>query len=262
MAKGFISAVRTLTLIPVPGKDAEKFSSALPFFPIVGILLSIPIYIVFRLSALLPEMSQLQGIILAGFTTVITGAIHVDGLADVSDGFGGGKSKEKILHIFKDPRLGTFGVLAVVLDLLLKVSLYAWYCEKNLFIFICLSIILSRVAMSMVLSFSPSAVPHSGIASSFTGGSYRRSLIIVTVALFGSSLFIVNTFIILIVLLVGAIVTILFTFVCIKKINGVTGDCIGAVNEIVEMAILISGIFLVQSEHYTRMAKDVLNFMF
>ena len=99
MLNGWITAMRTLTIIPVPGKDARDFSTSLYAFVWVGTLLG---GILYGLTLLLqqvgfewPEASAFL-VVLAG--VILTRGFHLDGLADVADGFWGGHSRERVLE--------------------------------------------------------------------------------------------------------------------------------------------------------------------
>jgi adenosylcobinamide-GDP ribazoletransferase len=121
----FLTAIMFLTRIPVPKNlphsDAHLQGSA-RYFSWVGIGVGAAASIVFLLAHLF--FSTALAIILSMVTTlIITGAFHEDGLADCFDAFGGGWSKDKILTIMKDSRLGTYGVIGLLVSLSLKYTL-------------------------------------------------------------------------------------------------------------------------------------------
>jgi len=122
MTWGLVTAFRTLTILPVPGRDAGEMASSLPWFPVVGGVLGS------LFAALALVTNELSGghwpggaaaAALAG-GIVLTRAIHLDGLADWADGFGGGGDRKKTLAIMKDSATGVFGVTAIVAVLLIK----------------------------------------------------------------------------------------------------------------------------------------------
>lgn len=241
MIRSITTALRTLTILPIPGKDTDKFSSSLPFFPIAGGLIAAVVVLISEFILMAPDIHYLSGIILVGATVLLTGALHIDGLADVADGFGGGKSKEHILEIFKDSRLGTFGVIAVIFDLLIKIVMYSWYYEKHNFLIITISLVWSRMFQAVALSFVTPATPTKGIASSFTGGKYKVQVIISFVLLVSFSFIICKNTIVFIPIVIAFVSVVAFVLFCIKKITGITGDCIGAINELTEVSILFTG---------------------
>jgi len=239
-----ISAIRILTVIPVPGKDTAVISSSLPFFPFAGLVLSILTYAVYIITSNYIDITFLSGIIIAGILYISTGGLHYDGIADIADGFGSGKKREKILEIFKDSRLGTFGVSVLIFDILLKVILYSWYCEHKLIIIIIASLVLSRSFQALTLVFTESATPGSGIGSAFCDKKRRLPVVISTLVVISCCLLIVeNPLPVVIIIATSLACVTIFITICIKKIGGVTGDCIGAVNEITEISILLTAVF-------------------
>lgn len=113
------------TRLPVPPfyvYSESALSRSSRYFPLIGWIVSAGTsYATYFLSWILPiEISIILGMILS---ILITGGFHEDGLADVCDAFGGGWSKEKILEIMKDSRIGTFGSIGLILSLGLKYSL-------------------------------------------------------------------------------------------------------------------------------------------
>ena len=91
--KFFISAMRILTAVPVPGTDCEKIENALYAFPIVGALLGGTLW----LLAGIPLPSIVLAAFLLVLQTMLTRGFHLDGIADAADGFGGGSTKERAL---------------------------------------------------------------------------------------------------------------------------------------------------------------------
>jgi adenosylcobinamide-GDP ribazoletransferase len=256
MIRSCVTAIRTLTILPVPGKETDKFPSSLPLFPVAGCIIAAFAYIVFRGTSLIPDIPFLSGIIITVSLLILTGALHLDGIADVADGLGGGKTKEKVLEIFKDSRLGTFGVTALVIDVLIKTVMYSWYCDNHKFLIIGLSLIWSRMFQAVALTFVPSATPHKGIAASFSGGHYKVQVTVSFLLLTIICLLLFDKPAIVILLLAFPVVMLLFfIYICMKKIGGLTGDCIGAINEISEVAILFAGCFVVNSIDYGWLAK-------
>ena len=116
--KGLVTAIRTLTVLPVPGKDSDDFSAALPWFPVVGIILGAILYTISLLWSLLPfeQWSWGCAVILSALLVWLTRGLHMDGLADWADSLGG-FDRERRLAIMKDSSLGAFGVMAIVLGI-------------------------------------------------------------------------------------------------------------------------------------------------
>src|SRR5688572_12770064 len=114
-------AIGFLTVITVPGAgfdDPRTAGRSLRWFPLVGLLVGGVLAAVDRLAA--SAFSQDVSVVLVLTTSAaLTGALHLDGLADTADGVFGGRTPERRLEIMRDSRIGSYGVVAVVLALLL-----------------------------------------------------------------------------------------------------------------------------------------------
>src|ERR1044072_911679 len=119
-----LTAVQYFTRIRVPawvGHAQEQLAGALRYFPVVGLIVGASGAATLWLRArVLP--APLTAILATVVTVLMTGAIHEDGLADTFDGLAGGATRERALEIMKDPRIGAFGAIALILTLLLKIS--------------------------------------------------------------------------------------------------------------------------------------------
>lgn len=238
-----VTSLRILTTIPVPGKDTPVIASATPFFPLAGFLIALVMYPVVLLVNYCQPLEVLGGILMTGVLFLLTGGLHFDGAADCCDGFGGGRTKEKILAIFKDSRLGTYGVAGLCFDILTRVVVYQWYVEQQHFTIILISLIMSRSFQALALSIMKSATPGQGSASHFCQGGSGWQVWLSNLLIFLLCIFIVPNQLIMAGIIIGAFVAgMVFMLYCKKRIDGVTGDCIGALNEITEIAILVGGI--------------------
>lgn len=238
-----VSALRTLTVLPVPGRDTTDFSRSLLWFPLVGALLAALAWPFFPLSRALPAVHPgLWGLALTVLSTVVTGALHLDGSADVADGFGAGGSRERTLEILKDPRHGTFGVTAIVLDLACRVLCCALLVMRADFWPLALALVCSRGAQALAISVLPSAQPESSIAAAFAGARPWASLCAV-LALGGTAAYwCARGWLPMVWVAVAACLAAGFLGYARKRIGGITGDCVGAVSEIVELAILVCAV--------------------
>ena len=129
--RAFLGAVSFLTRVPSKARVAEprEIARSVPWFPLVGGLVGGACGVVYALTtAILPPLVAATLAVCAGL--LLTGAFHEDGLGDFADAFGGGMDRADVIRILRDPRQGTFGVLAIVTSVLLRVaalsSLGAW----------------------------------------------------------------------------------------------------------------------------------------
>ena len=119
-----LTAVQYFTRIRVPawvGHAQEQLAGAVRYFPVVGLIVGASGAATLWLAALVLP-TPLPAILATIVTVLMTGAIHEDGLADTCDGLAGGATRERALEIMKDPRIGVFGAIALILMLLLKIS--------------------------------------------------------------------------------------------------------------------------------------------
>ena len=242
MLRAVLTAIRTLTIIPFPGKDAADLSRTLFFFPLAGALLGL-IVIAFHTAAGWLGFPH-PGIVAAlsvALITWITGCLHVDGLGDVADAFGARKTKERTLEILKDPRMGSFGVTAIVLALVIKVGCWQFFLTHGKAGAILWSLVFARSIQGLLISFMPNAragsiaVPFRVETALGKGMVIFSFLAAATIAAFAASPSAALAF-----AFSSLVVTILFALYCLKKIGGITGDCVGAASEVAEIGVLLS----------------------
>ncbi len=113
--KSFFLMLGFFTKIPVPHVEytEELYGRGLKLVPFVGLLIGVILYGVSFLSLFLDQ--EVTALILAAVYLLLTGGIHLDGLADTCDGLFSGRDRDKMLEIMKDSRIGTYGVLSLIL---------------------------------------------------------------------------------------------------------------------------------------------------
>ena len=146
----FLTAVMFYTRIPVPSwvnHDADYLNKATKYFPLIGWIVALIASLVFVGANYLFNPS-IAIIISMAASVLLTGAFHEDGFADVCDGFGGGWTKEKILMIMKDSRVGAYGVIGTIFILSLKFYVLASFTPIQIPIVLIAAHALSRWAAS------------------------------------------------------------------------------------------------------------------
>ena len=243
MFEPLVTAMRTLTSIPIPGTDSDHPASALPFFPLVGGFIGAVFYVVAGASALLlPEESLIGGLFVMLAAVFITGALHIDGLADVADAFGAGGNRERIFALLKDSRHGTFGVTAITCSIAGRILLSAWYIDHRYSAVLLSAAIFSRTLQAWGCSLVPYAHPGGGGTSVFFSGAYRIPLGVTTCISLGICGLILRPLTLAVILLSSLVPVLLFFNYSRKKIGGLTGDGLGAANEIAELSFLLCGV--------------------
>ena len=241
----FFAALAFLTKIPVPGP--EKISQNLlgksyAYFPAVGAIIGILLLLAANLlHYLFPFHVSLRAVLLLTWWVFLTGALHLDGLADTFDGIGGGTTISDRLCIMRDPHTGTFGMVALILLLLLKYN-FLLNLETGVKLAPALfySPLLSRWAMVVLLYTTPysrAKEGQTGLVSPFMLNLNRRRLFIATASTLAAGIFYPRLFFLLLLPLTALVIVISRVFF-LKKLGGITGDCLGAVNEVTELAVL------------------------
>lgn len=167
----------------------------------------------------------------------ITRGLHVDGLADVTDAFGGGRTRERRLEIMKDPHTGAFGVMAIVADLLLKAAALAQLAALNQWALVVVPFIVSRTGQVLLAVSLPYARTEGGKAGGFIEEARPLHFILALVASLACCLAAAGLtgFVLL---LQGLALIVLLRFWMKHHFGGVTGDLLGTSNEIVETGLL------------------------
>lgn len=244
LLRGFSSALRTITIIPFFGKDTSDFATSLYWFPVIGIILGGLIYtpLYYYQQFIGNFWPELCAFIIIAYSIFITRGFHLDGVADWADGFWGGHTRERVLEIMKDSLLGTFGVLALISLILFKWILLVKIVEMDLILFLVASFTISRCCQ-VELATTYSYARSNGTAASIVKNSNCTHRL-VGLLLGAAICFVIYQTNGLILLALGFIFTHIFAYWCKKRINGITGDLIGACSELTELVVLSAAIVL------------------
>lgn len=239
-------ALTFLTKLPWPWRgpaDETALARSMFWFPWVGAVLGLIFWGAWAgLQRILPVPAAAS--LLLALTVLATGGLHLDGLADTTDGLGGGHTPADALRIMKDSRVGAFGVISLVLALVLKFSLFLSLPTKaGGTAVLLLYPVISRWSMVLLAYLSPYARAEGGLGQAMTLGVSPR-------VLGGASLSAGA----LALLILGAPGLVLFgaaaTLVWLgsryfqRRLGGITGDLLGATNEVVEVLVLAGALML------------------
>lgn len=166
----------------------------------------------------------------------VSGALHLDGLADCADGFFSSRERGRILEIMRDSRIGVMGVIAVVMIILLKVSVLSGLARDDAVRAAVLMPVAGRAALVMMISLLPYVRKEGGLGSPFYAVRAGWPLLLTLVLLFVSGFAVMGMWG-LVAGLVVMVVVFLFSRLCHRKIGGATGDTLGASCELVETVI-------------------------
>jgi len=239
-------ALTFLTKLPWPWRgpaDASALARSLFWFPWVGALLGLGFWGTWSgLQRIFPEPAAAA--LLLALTVWVTGGLHLDGLADTADGLGGGHTSAESLRIMKDSRVGAFGVISLILALLLKFSLFlSLGSQPGGTKVLLLYPVVSRWGMVLLAYLSPYARPEGGLGQAMTLGLNLRTLAGASLSAGALSLLILGFPGLVICLAAGALIW-LGSLYFQRRLGGVTGDVLGAANEVLEVLVLAGAVLL------------------
>ncbi|PCI29023.1 MAG: adenosylcobinamide-GDP ribazoletransferase [SAR324 cluster bacterium] len=248
MFRGLVTAIRTLTAIPTPGRDTQHFADTIPWFPFVGGLLGgVLVFLVWGFGLLATTFNvaiwaEGIGVLLVILSALLTRGLHLDGIADWADGFWGGHERERTLAIMKDSFLGSYGVIALVMVLLAKWIAFVGIINQGQLLWILAAYLISRTIQVDLAVWFPYARKE-GTASSFVQDAKKIHWLI---AFVGASfvLYWILGAIGVLALLVGWVLCRLMAYWAVRRVGGITGDILGASCELIEVAILCLPSFL------------------
>lgn len=247
---GFFSALQFLTVLPAPlARPMDRPSFSLGYFPLVGLLIgAILVGLDWLLGRFLP-VSLVNAAILIALIS-LTGGLHLDGFMDTCDAIPGAHSASRRLEILKDVRVGSYGILGLVMLMLAKFLALAAVPMELRVPSLLLMPVLGRWSMTLAITVFPYA-RQGGLGKSIKEGAVWWSLGIATLlalVISGAASQMAG------ISAMGGvcILTLLMGLHFKRRLSGLTGDTYGAINEVVEVAALIliplaAGAYLVQA---------------
>lgn len=236
--RSFLIALQFLTIVPVRlggTPSAQQVGRSLLCYPLVGLLLGLVLWLT---STLMQSAAPaLQAALLLALWVALTGALHLDGLADSADAWlGGFGDRERTLAIMKDPRSGPAAVVVLVLVLLLKFVALWTLLAGDARLALVLAPLLGRAALAGLFLVTP-YVRQGGLGQALADYLPQRSvagvlLLVVTGCLLAGEAG-------WLALALGLGVAVLARRSMCSRLGGTTGDTAGALLELVECAVLV-----------------------
>jgi adenosylcobinamide-GDP ribazoletransferase len=247
----FLTAVQFLTRIPVQGTmngTAEFYSAALRksvvFFPLVGACIGLATALVMMIASTVFS-PWIAVSIAVGLEACLTGAFHEDAFADTWDALGGGWTRERVLEIMKDSRLGTYGTIALVLGVGTRIAatteLVAFDFKWAVLCIIAASTI-GRIAILVMMATTSPITDRDSQAKDVAGTQSGNTLLAgAGIAFLGWIGWIAaGPGVALIGLLASAVVLFWFRRKVIARVGGTTGDLLGCSAFLIQLVILIA----------------------
>lgn len=234
--RSFFTAVQFLTRVPVPGgatRDPALFradiSRGLVFFPLIGALIGCATAL--ALWAAAQAFSWPVAVLLAlGFEALLTGAFHEDAVADFCDAFGGGWTRDDVLRIMKDSRVGSFGTLGLGLAVALRaVGLTAITDLAQAMAVVIVAGAVGRLVILFVMALLPPIADREGLSKD-VGAAADWSTVagggLLVAPLLGAALALAPYAAVGVACVLSAFVA-WYRRYLLRRIGGVTGDCLG-----------------------------------
>jgi adenosylcobinamide-GDP ribazoletransferase len=234
---GFFGAVQFLTRIPVRRDTAADTARTVVWFPVVGGLLGAVVGLLAAgLDHLLPAAVAAAVAVLAG--VLITGAFHEDGLADTADAIAGGQTRQRRFEILRDPRHGSYGVAALCGSIVLRVVAVASLGPATAFAGLVAAHALGRGAAVVTMGAVPVARPDG------LGADYARSVGPALAAGSGAIAVVIGALAtgwwVAPVVAIAAAGTAAVAVIAWRALGGITGDVLGAVEQVAECLVLVA----------------------
>lgn len=241
--------IQLLTRLPVYISDSQEgfsISGASRLFPIVGAIVGIIAAAVLWVGSWFTFPSAILALLALLTMTLVTGALHEDGLADTFDGLGGGLTREQKLSIMRDSQIGSYGVMALLFSFGLRWASLTEITEQG-FDVVLMSLIAtaaaSRAALPAVMHFIPVA-REDGLSVGAGKPSFDRAITALLIGV-GFLLFLLGFRTCIVAIGLSALVAGMFVYFVAMRLGGQTGDVLGATQQITEttifLAILIVG---------------------
>jgi adenosylcobinamide-GDP ribazoletransferase len=238
--KNFLRALSFLTILPMgqlPLSEEKELARSMVFFPLVGLVIGLLLALGYYLLSFLFSKSLVLWLTI-GLLALLTRGLHLDGFADTMDGLGSGGTRKKILEVMRDSRIGAFGVISLILLIGAKYFTLDQIPIPSIPYTLILMTVMGRNTMVLVCYRSPYARSEGGLAKPFTENLGYREMALSLVSAFGIALLLMGLKGILVFLGI-CLFSLGYRFFFIKKLGGVTGDILGAANELAELLCLI-----------------------
>jgi adenosylcobinamide-GDP ribazoletransferase len=242
----FFIALQFFTRLPIPawvGFEASWLQHASRYFPLVGcVVAAIAAGVYFAAALVLP--APVAAVLSTAASIYATGAFHEDGFADACDGLGGGLSRERVLEIMKDSRIGAYGAIGIVCMLAAKLSSLAMLPPRAAVAALFLAHPLSRLAATSLiwkLDYVRGEGKAKPLAQQMTTGEFA---IAGTTALIPAALMLGAGWIepgaAVAALLAALLAAVWLGRKFVLRLGGYTGDCLGAVQQLAEVLVYIA----------------------
>ena len=225
-----------LTIIPAGRSDLQTIARHMYLFPIVGIVIGLIVgSVAYGLSFFLEPL--VVGLLITGMLALITGIHHTDGLSDFADGLMVRGTKERKLQVMRDPSVGSAGIFAIIIYVAGMVIALSSMRGFEIFQAILIGEIIAKFSMVLLSSLGPSA--WEGSNSFFIQSMRDRKKLAIAAAITIVSILILGNNVGFLALGIGIILTLIILGISRRSFGGISGDIMGATNEITRLSSLL-----------------------
>ncbi len=244
--KGLLVALQFLTSIPVKikGKITDKdLAGSMAYFPLAGLLVGALLALSYNILVLVFPHAVVCAFIMI-INVMLCGGLHIDGFIDTFDAIASGADRKRILEIMKEGRPGAVGMASVVLLFIAEYSLLVSLPGEAVAMSLIAMAVLSRTSFVISSAFYPYARETEGLGKKFAGRLAKKDIItalLTAVAVFS----LIYRFKVFVFIPAACCVILAFNSYFFRKLGGVTGDTMGALGEIMEVAALALAVALI-----------------
>ncbi len=247
--RALILAFQFLTHFPISiqvDADARTFRNSTYFFSFVGLVLGLILLLVNLILTQLGVDAWSRATLLVVLHILMTGGLHLDGVADTADALFSNRSAERMLEILKDSRIGSNGVLALIVTLALKVVGLHYVIANNYVFLLIIMPVIARFAS--ILAFRIGRTPRqSGMGNFFIGKARAGHILTNALSLIvAASIARLTALQFILSLLMIVFYTFFVVYWSTRKIGGITGDLLGFIVESCEVVFIIATIVIIR----------------
>lgn len=222
-----------LTIIPAGSSDLQTAARHMYLFPIVGIAIGLLLGLAgWGMSMFLEPL--IVGLLVTAGLVLITGVHHLDGLSDFADGLMVKGTKERKLEVMRDPKVGSAGITSIVLYVAGVIIALSFMKGFELFYAVLMGELIAKFCMVLAASIGPSA--WAGSNSSFIDSMKDKKKLVISAAITISIIAAFQNNAGFAALIAAVIVTLIITGVSRRSFGGISGDIMGAINEITRLS--------------------------
>jgi adenosylcobinamide-GDP ribazoletransferase len=241
MLKSFSAALSFLTIFRLPFTEPvannKELVAGVASFPLTGLVLGLVYYgTAFVLEHHIPSL--LLSVLIVSLSIFLTRGFHFDGLADFADGIWGGSSPERRLEIMKDSRSGAFGILALIMGVSFKIASISALVSGGYLAPLILAPVFGRFAQAAVM-YGAEHARRDGLGKLFLEDLKMEHVAIASIVTIAIALPAGFKALLYLAPVVGCVIV--FRLISRKYLGGITGDVVGALNEVSEITVLVLG---------------------